>query len=157
SLRWRQVFGVTFEKVVDDQGQMRKGEMLPPPPKPPAQRGTISINGQVIDPEDDTPTGEARHIPLRFDAAPKPARSLKEVKGTVTALVQSAPEDLVTVHDVLKAVGKRFAGPQGTSVLVADITRQDNGTVRLRVDVAAMPEKLSDGSAASTMFNQNII
>src|SRR6266545_941581 len=157
SLRWRQVFGVTFEKVVDDQGQVRKGELMPPAPKAPAvQRGVIIINGQVIDPEDDTPTGEARHIPLRFEAAPKPARFLKEVKGTVTALVQSAPADLVTVPDVLKAAGKRFEGPQGTSVLVADVTRQDNGTVRMRVDVAAMPEKLSDGSA-STVFNQTII
>jgi hypothetical protein len=155
-LRWRQVLGVTIARAVDDQGQMRKGGLLPPPKVPGAQRGMVIINGQVIEPPDDTPAADARQMALRFEPAIKAARLLKEVKGTVTALVQSAPEDLVTIHDVLKTVGKRFEGPQGCAVTVAAITPQAGGAIRVRVEVTGMPQSLSDGSP-TTMFNQNII
>jgi hypothetical protein len=156
-LRWRHVIGVNFEKVVDDQGQVRKGELIPALPKAPAaQRGVVIINGQVIEPPDDAPGAEPRQLPLRFAAAAKPARLLQEVKGTVTALMQSATQDLISVYDILKAVGKRFEGPQGSAVLVAGVTRQENGGIRLRIEVAAMPDRIADGTAG-TAFNQAII
>jgi hypothetical protein len=157
ALRWRQVITVRLDRIVDDQGQARKGGLAPPPPAVAApQRGMVIINGQMIEPPDDGPRDDGRMISLRLEPAPKEARTLKELTGVVTALVQSAPEDLVSVHDILKAAGKRFPGPQGSTVHIGEVTRLTSGAIRLRLEVQAVPRKLSDGSG-DQVFNQTII
>jgi hypothetical protein len=148
ALRWREVIAVRLDKILDDQGQARRGGFAAARTAGTAPlRGTLVVNGNVLDAPDDSPRVDPRRIPLRIEAAGKLAGRLKELRGTVTALVQSAPEDLVTVPDVLKAAGKRFHGPSGSTVHVAAVARQADGLVRLRVEVEAPPRTFGDGPA----------
>jgi hypothetical protein len=147
-LSCREVIGVRLTRALDDQGQNLPGRFVPPPsdPVPAAGRGMIVINGRVITAPEDRPKGPSRLVPLVFEAGPKPAKSLKELSGTLIARMESGSEILVTVPKVADAAGKKFAGPQGTWVHVAEVRRDARDNVTMRVEVAAPPRDSDDGS-----------
>src|SRR5207253_615403 len=49
-------------------------------------------------------------LPLRFKPADKPSKLVKALKGVLTLTVQTPPEPMITVDDVLKAAGKTAQG-----------------------------------------------
>jgi hypothetical protein len=144
----REVLGVRLTRALDDQGQRLQGRLVLPPadPVPAAGRGMVIINGRVITPPDERPKGPSRQLSLAFAAGAKPSKALKELSGSLVALMESGPEILVTVPKVVGAQGKKFTGPQGTWMQIAEITRDGEGNVTLRVEVASAPHNLDDGS-----------
>jgi hypothetical protein len=150
------VFGVRVGEATDDQGQSLKQK--PSPIKPPAPKnntGSIMvINGQVID-----PNGEANSlghpptkVPVRLQLGEKPAKAIAKLSGTMTVLVQTPPEKLVTVEGVLKSVNQTVQGVGGASVKVLEVTKLDGDQVRLRVLVEPCPRLLGDGAVNRNPF-----
>src|SRR5262249_39650969 len=76
-----------------------------------------------------------RHVVVRLKAGEQPSKALKELTGNLTAQMLSAPEALITIGDVLKASGKEAKGPNGGKVEVINVTKQDNGDVRVQIRV----------------------
>ena len=150
SLLCQDIIAVKVTRALDDQGQKLRGRLAPSrtdsgiaPP-----RGTVVINGRVITAPEERPTGPSRLAPLQFDPGPKSTRSLKELSGALLVRVESAPENLVTIADVLKSAGKKFTGPQGSWIHVHE-ARRDENNVTLRIEVAPPPHGLSDGTGAN--------
>src|SRR5262249_18106487 len=130
TLRCQEVVGARLTRAVDDQGQALRGRFAAPAPDPAlnAARGMVVINGRVLTAPEEGRKVPARLAPLRFEPAAKPPKSLKELSGTLLALVQSPTATLVSIPDALKAAGKKFAGPQGTWVHVHEV-RREGGSV----------------------------
>jgi hypothetical protein len=150
SLRCQEIVNVRLARAVDDQGKPLSGRLVPLAPDPAltAARGLVVINGRTITVPDEHPKSPARLAALRFEPGAKPPKSLKELTGTLLARVQSAPEILVTIPDVHKAAGKKYAGPQGTWVHVHEV-RREGEDVTLRFEVAPPPQDLSDGAGTN--------
>jgi hypothetical protein len=81
------------------------------------------------------PDGRARVLFVRLKKGAKPAKSLKEVTGTVTAQLLGETQPLITVADVLKSAGKTAKGADGGSIKVIDVTKERNGRVNLRFEL----------------------
>ena len=147
TVRWREVVGIKLARALDDQGQALKGRLaqLKQESFVAPQRGMVVINGRVVTAPNERPKEPSRLVPVRFTPGPKPTKSLKELSGLLVARVQSAPEVLVSVPDIATAAGKKFTGPQGAWVQVHEVRRDDDRSVTLRVEVAAVPQELSDG------------
>jgi hypothetical protein len=143
----QRVFDVTVQWALDERGQALAPVLVfPTRPAPRANGGIVVVNGMVVSPDKPEPAGfSPRQTPLRLALGEKPAKSLRELTGTVLALVQLPPETLVTVDKVLGAAGQVVPGPGGSSVKVLEAARQDNGQVKLRLLVVPPPTKIIDG------------
>lgn len=73
-------------------------------------------------------------VSIRLQASGSAPRELSELRGTIAAVVQTAPEALITVDDIQKAVGKTITGPAGGSIKVKDVST-NNAQVRIRVEL----------------------
>jgi hypothetical protein len=149
-MRWLKLVGVRINKAVDDEGQALS-QVMPLPRAAPANTGrttggVVIVNGQVISPEDNTPHGDPRQVPVRLKQGEKPAKSLRELSGSIAALVQTAPRSLITVDKVLQSVGQSATGPEGSSLRVVDINREEKGEIKVRLAVESPPRDISDGT-----------
>src|SRR5262249_61762848 len=69
-----------------------------------------------------------RLVALRLKLGDKEAKTLTELKGSVTVQALSvAPEALITVPDVAKAIGKKVDGKSGGPTQVAQYAKEGNG------------------------------
>jgi len=93
-------------------------------------RGRVIVNGQVYNPYG---TGIHRHALVRLKVGEKQSKSLKELTGNLTTQMLSPPEALITFDNLMKAAGKEGKGPNGSRVEVVNVTKQDNGDVRVQV------------------------
>ncbi|MCI0458657.1 MAG: hypothetical protein L0Z62_16975 [Gemmataceae bacterium] len=158
ALRWHEILSVRIERAVDDQGQVLKGRHVPAQVRPAARGGgMVVINGQVITADNNQPRADASRIALHFQVGARPAKLLKEVSGTISAQMLSAPKALVTVDNVLTASGKTFQGPHGVVVRVGTVKRGEDGQVTVTVAVEPPAQGTSDGSAQKPPNMMNII
>jgi hypothetical protein len=79
-------------------------------------------------------TGE-QQVAVRLKPGEKPAKILKQLVGSISAQVQTVPEPVMAVADVLKATGKTVKGKDGGQLTLAEIARQDDGTIRVRAEL----------------------
>jgi outer membrane protein assembly factor BamB len=109
-------------------------------------RSGVTINGLPLTAPADEPEGlAARLVPVRLKTVTdRPPHKLKELRGTVVAQVRTPQEALVTVENVLRAAGRIVKGNQAGEVKVLDVTRQDDGRVRLKVQVEGVSRGLTD-------------
>jgi hypothetical protein len=143
-LVWKGVIGLRVTKALDDQGQQLADlTTLPKPEAEPNRGGSIVINQVPINASRPDP-GLTGPIPLRLRKGAKPAKSLRELSGALVGLVQSAPEPLVTIDDILKAAGKTMKGTQAGMVKVIEASSKD-GEVKLRLHVDTPPSSLDEG------------
>jgi hypothetical protein len=145
-LKWLRALGLRVQRAIDDQDQALTprlaslGKSAPPRGNP-----TMFVNGQPYY-DDATPETNPRHIPVRLQRAEKPSHQLKELTGTLIALVQGPIEPLATIDNVFESAGKVVEGTGGTSLKVVEADRPENGEVHLRVYVESPPRGLDDGS-----------
>ena len=156
---WKGVLGVRLNRAIDDQGQQLANLTVLPKPEPDRNAGSIVINQVPINTQRQDP-GFMGPIPLRLKKGEKPAKLLKELSGTLSALVQTAPEPLVTVEDVMKAAGKSLRGEKGGALRVGEVSRKD-GEVKLRVQVETPATGMDDGAqlfpGATVIINGEVL
>jgi hypothetical protein len=161
-LKWLQALSIRVSRAIDDQGQSLTGKLtFLGKPAAPRGRASVFINGQPVYPDDPGPSGQvARLVPVRLQRGEKPAKMLTELNGTLVALVQSAPEVLVSVDNPQKAVGQQVSnGEAGLKVL--EMTKSDDGLYTVRFLVESPPRGVEDGTAGATngfvMINGRVV
>jgi hypothetical protein len=120
-----------LDKIIDDQGQTLK-EADKADGKPGVRQSR--------------PYGANLLVPLVLKRGAKPAKSLKEVKGSLTIEVITAPHPLISVDDFMKAAGKSFEDGEGGSLKVIDFTKNGD-EIKARVRLMP-PESLKAAARA---------
>jgi hypothetical protein len=131
-LQWIMTEGVRVEKAVDDQGQKLEqvAEARPAPgaiPAPPRAAVFIPAIGWG--------SGGTQFVPVRLKKGAKPAKTLKELKGVITAQVLTAERPFITVEDVAKKAGKTVKGRSGGSIKILEVTKGDKDQVTVRIEM----------------------
>ena len=81
-------------------------------------------------------SGMHQYFPARLKKGEKPSKALKELKGMLTAQIQTTPEPFITVENVLKAEGKTFKGQSGGTLQVQGVKKEEDLlTLRVHVDI----------------------
>jgi hypothetical protein len=77
--------------------------------------------------------------------AKQPSRQLKELQGTLALQVQTAPEPLVTVDNILQAGGQTFKGEDGSTIRVIETRPDDRGRFVVWLEMAPPRRELIFG------------
>ncbi len=134
-LSWLHFGNLRIDKAVDDQGQV-----LTP------MFGITGLASAAQTPEeiiwvDGSGSGSSpvvapyQNIPVRLKLGQQPSRKLREFRGTISAQVQTAPEPLISVENLLEAAGKTVRGVDGCSMEVREVVHDDNGELTIRATV----------------------
>lgn len=137
-LRWQSLVGVHVEKAIDDQAQkLVQGGVAE---NPAGVVAGIAVPFRRGD-------GLQQLVYINIKKGEKKSAALKELTGTITAQVQTAPEAMMTVDNVLKAAGQTIKGTQGGFVKIVDVSKDDKGVVKLQVQME-LPANLQPAGAA---------
>lgn len=128
-----------IEKAIDDQGQTLQVAMD-------EQQGAANIGNPNINPAilqrlviAQNGYQQIRQQALvRFKAGEKPAKSIKELSGAVSAQALTATEPVVVVKDILKAAGQTEKA-NGFSMQINSVEKQPNGDVKIEVSLEGAP------------------
>jgi hypothetical protein len=132
-LAWHSTLEVRIDRAVDEHGQQLAQAGASSDPK---NAGIMMGNGVVLwNTVTEQPLSSPRHVAVRLARGDKPSKVLKELRGTLSAQVQTPLQPLITVDQVLLAVGQTFKGPDGESLKVVEAGRQPDGLMRLRIQV----------------------
>jgi hypothetical protein len=136
-LQWQQTLAVRVTKALDDQGQELKESAA-------AENAGVErlggpggiIGGAVVRPNIRIAWDGLHHYaPVHLKKGEKTAKSLKELSGTVTAQLLTAPQAVITADNVLKSSGKTFKGTDEGSLKIVDVSKGENGTVTVRFEL----------------------
>jgi RNA polymerase sigma factor (sigma-70 family) len=143
-LVWRRLNTLRLDKAVDDQGQVLDEAAAPANAPAAGNAGPFGPGGGVafMLPPDSAPRffgGANLYASIRLKKGEKPAKMLKELKGTLTAEIFGPIKPLITVNNLLKAAGKTIKGKDGASLEVLEVIRgeDDQITVKLALDPPA--------------------
>jgi hypothetical protein len=132
-LQWLTTEGVKVEKAVDDQGQSlsQAAEARPAgpgggPPVPP--RAAVFIPGVGWG-------ASSQLVPVRLKKGEKAAKTIKELKGVITAQVLTGERPFITVEDVAKAAGKTVKGRHGGSIKILEVSKGEKDQVTVRFEL----------------------
>ncbi len=123
---WRQATALHIDKAVDDRGQI-----LTEAPAA-ATRHIYRTDGDI------PATGDL--LPFRLKKGEKPAKSLKELKGKITAEVLSRPKTILTVEDLLKADEKEFKIPKEGSWKIE--AKHVANEIRVTIESPELPDSV---------------
>lgn len=130
---WHNIVDLRIDKALDGNGQDLASAI---DPRSDLSQLAALGNGVVLwDTQTGQPINACRDIPVHLKSGDKPAGVLQEVKGVVAAQVQTSPQALITVDNILKSTGHTFLGENGESLKVLEADRQANGDVHLRVEL----------------------
>jgi hypothetical protein len=76
-----------------------------------------------------------RQIPISVVVDGKSVDKLGELSGVLCARVRTAPEALVSIEDVAKAIGKTHTAVDGGEVKVTECKREEDGLFKLKVEL----------------------
>jgi hypothetical protein len=155
-IQWQSILEVRIDRAIDEHDQALA----------PALSGSANpLGGQLLpgngiallNPDTGLPLSNPRRYPVRLQSGILPTKRLKEVSGTIAAQVQTPLQPLITVDNLLKSAGQIFRGAEGESLKIVELTRQPDGTVRLRLEVEQpMPISMLGGGAAILRGNRAI-
>jgi hypothetical protein len=91
------------------------------------------------------PLAALRDIAVRLKSGNVPSGMLKEVKGVFTAQVQTPPQTILAMDNILKSTGRVVVGDEGESLKLVALEPQATGDVRVQVEI-------SDGSATNVVW-----
>jgi hypothetical protein len=139
SVTWERLSCLRIDRVIDEHGQSLRqpapyfGDTFPYE----SDQVVMMVDGSVVPPAN---AGQ-RQLPVLLRPGEKPAKSLRELTGTLSGWVQTAPEPLVTIQDVLKAADKTVEGPDGSRVTVTEVAHEKDGFYKLKVEVQSPPRE----------------
>jgi hypothetical protein len=141
---WDRIVSVRVDRGVDSQGQrlwqpeVYVGEQGPWNP--------YALSGEVIvvwDGVSEMPMSRSRQAPIRLRLGERPAKTIRELHGTLSAEVEAPAGPLVTVDNLLKSAGKTVRGLSDSSVKVLEVKREPSGQYQLKLEVKA-PARATD-------------
>jgi hypothetical protein len=134
----RSIMSVQVEKVVDEQGNVRK----PPLPYIGGADDFADLDMRLGAKVYFTPDGQtsnlSQRVPLRFHL-PEGVKKVKELHGTVAAEVLTPMMPLITIDNILDAAGKTADGRDGGNIKVSEVKRDDKGQVIIDVTLEKPP------------------
>jgi hypothetical protein len=134
---WSVVGSPKIDEANDDQGQ-KLTLVLENKQAAPAVRGAVGRGGiaaPAIARWGVPGTSYKHSVQLQLKLGEKQAKGLKQVKGSVTVETLTPPEALITVDNVLKAVGNTVKGAKGGSLKVIEIKKDNNGNYHFRFEL----------------------
>ncbi|HEY7327434.1 MAG TPA: hypothetical protein VH592_07340 [Gemmataceae bacterium] len=72
--------------------------------------------------------GLNQQVPVQLKKGAKEAKSLKELKGTVTAQMLTEARPVITADNLDKAAGKSFKGDEGGEIKIVNVKTEENQT-----------------------------
>jgi hypothetical protein len=140
----QRVVSLHIDKAMDDQGQKLEslvaGADLTLNANAPVFIGNINGMPQAL------MGTSGQQVPVRLKVANKASKLLKELSGVIAAEVRTPPEPLMTVDNILKAAGKTAKGPTGGSLTVHEVARQDDGQIKVRVELEPPTDPNTNGA-----------
>src|SRR5262245_4827678 len=140
-LEWNRLVSLRVDRAIDSLGQKLQqpaifvGDESPWNPYM-AQEVIVVWDGQS-----EMPVNKTRQATIKLRLGEKPAKTIKELRGTLSAELEAATGPLATVDKVLESAGKTFRGPEGSYVKVVEVRREPSGQYRLKVEIKSPPKK----------------
>ena len=136
SVGWQGVQSLRVEKAVDDAGQVlghpQSFHLAPPQPNP-YEDVVMWESSYSYAPA--AASGGGEHVPMRLRLGKRPATRLKELRGTATVKLQTPPQPVVAIENILKSAAGGAKGDDGTQLKVIEWQREAGGALKLRVSV----------------------
>jgi hypothetical protein len=137
-LLWRRFTKLRLDKAVDDQGQALDEAAAPANAPAPGNGGPFGPGGGVgfmLPPDGDLGfySGANLYTSMRLKKGDKPAKMLKELKGTLSAEIFGPIKPIITVDNLLKAAGKTVKGKDGGSLEVLEVVKGDDDQVAVKL------------------------
>jgi hypothetical protein len=154
-LQLQGVLALRIDRAVDDEGQaltQPADAIAGAGPLANAAGGEVVImwDGQTPLPAE-FPVGAGLAV-VRLRLGEQPARRVRELRGTLALRVQPAPEPLVTVDRILGAAGRTVPGGDGSALKVTEVRREEDGRVKLAVEVMPAPRDVMLGGAPARIL-----
>jgi hypothetical protein len=140
------IVDIRIDRAIDEHGQV-----LTQPATWAASLGATSgdvmmANGVAIwEADEETPTSNPRQMLIRLRTAKRESNQLKEVRGTLATKVLTAPQPVLTMDHILLSAGQTVRSDDGGSLKVHEVTRLNNGTIRLRVRLESFSSNIPNG------------
>lgn len=141
-LAWLGVVETRIERAVDDQGQVRSATTAAAAP---------SLEAEIrwlIETDLSRPAASSQ-VPVQLLPGEKPARRLREVKGQVTAQVQTPLETVLEIGNILDAAGQSYAAGEDNRVKVLEVTNPPRGLIRIRLQLEGPANAMAVWNAAA--------
>jgi RNA polymerase sigma factor (sigma-70 family) len=156
-LVWRRLTALRLDKAVDDQDQTLE-QALASDNGPAAGVGGIGGPGGGIafrgapGHDFDICSGVNLYSSLRLKKGEKPAKSLKQLKGTLTAEILGPIKPIITVDNLLDAAGKKCKGNEGGSLEVLEVVRGEDGEITVKLAIDPPAESVQGMAAAGAVM-----
>ena len=140
---------VKITKAIDENGQnlaaIDPETELNLPPNPPGFQ-PVPRPGRLGRPVVRQQLPMENIFPVRLKAGNQPSKTIKELRGVITAQVQGEAQPIITVDEILKAAGKTFKGGDNGVIRVLEVKKQDDGQVEIRFEFEAPRDVITVGS-----------
>jgi hypothetical protein len=132
-LTWRGLVGDRLDLVRDEAGRNLTPVALE---EAPGLSGVLVVQNKFVArrAEGNGTVTDLRYRPIRLKLAATPSRLLKEIKGVLSAEVQTPPEPRLTVEHILQAGGKSIRGSNGEVLRILQVGQQADGAYRVHID-----------------------
>jgi hypothetical protein len=131
---WERLAAVRIDRVVDDQGQE-----LPAPPIVLGDRTLQNLGEDVViiwDGQGEFPLPTAPQLfAFSFPVNEQTGGSLREIRGSVAGWIRTAPEALISIDHLPKAVNETLSGPSGCRLRVVQCQREEDELYKLKIEV----------------------
>ncbi len=138
-LNWQSMSSVVIDKAIDDNdqkltqttAQAAGGVGVPGAGgigvviMPGAPWGNIRLTGH----------GHTYNLTVRLKKGEKEAKSLKELKGTITGQFRGEAESLLVVDEVMKAAGKSVTRKPNGEMKVLTVDKKEDGTIQIHFEL----------------------
>jgi hypothetical protein len=139
-LQWQNMQSIRINKAVDDQDQ-KLSQVTPQVPAPPgaAFPGGFAPAAMIRPAIGAWGGGMNQPIPVQLKKGEKVAKSLKELKGVLSANVLSEAKPMITADNLAKAAGKTFKGDEGGSLKIIAVTTDETKKTTIQFELEQPP------------------
>jgi hypothetical protein len=133
-LGWQHLLKMHLSSLTEESGK----EL--PTPLPYSKEETEFESPYYFDPEANARGKASQHslskqVCFQVTRPRDGSKVFRTVQGTISGLVLTPPQVLMTMDDILNATGKTASGPDSCSMKIEEVKRSEGGTVTLRFQI----------------------
>jgi hypothetical protein len=163
-MAWVGLFDVQVRKAIDD----RKQELAPAAsadeapaipyfvPAPILARRKPQM-GLDVYAANDVASSPAQQVDVKVRAGKEQSRCLAELRGVLVGQMQTPPEALLSLPNILQATGKSAQTVDGSSVKVLEVRRESDGEVHVQIELFSVPRAESMPFPARQQLNRLVV